>query len=135
MKKIISLVLVVSVIGVFISCKSIDYAQPSFDRANSYVIDSYSVRGSLEDNVRIFNRTTRTNISFTVYVHDPDDRVWKEYGTGNLKGPGDADFISSRLSGNLDDYRYFAIRALDGRNYRYSIDKSRNDLYIYIYER
>jgi hypothetical protein len=36
------------------------------------------------------------------------DNVWKEYGTGNLKVPGDADFIDSRLLGDLDDYRYFA---------------------------
>ena len=135
MKKTVLPVLILSIIGIFLSCKSLDYAQPAFDRSNSYVIDSYSARGSLEDKIRIYNRTGRTNISFTVYVHDPKDNVWKEYGTGNLKVPGDADFISSRLSGDLDDYRYFAIRALDGRNYRYSFDKSSNDLHIYIYDR
>jgi len=135
LKKTVLPVLILSIIGIFLSCKSLDYAQPAFDRSNSYVIDSYSARGSLEDKIRIYNRTGRTNISFTVYVHDPKDNVWKEYGTGNLKVPGDADFISSRLSGDLDDYRYFAIRALDGRNYRYSFDKSSNDLHIYIYDR
>jgi hypothetical protein len=135
MKKMVLLVLVLSIIGIFMSCKSLDYAQPVFDKPNSYVSDSYSVRGGLEDNIRIYNRTTKTGISFTVYLHDPKDNIWKVYGTGNLKGPGDADFVSSKLSGDLDDYRYFAIQALDGKDYRYDFDKSRDDLHIYIYDR
>jgi uncharacterized protein YxeA len=66
MKKIVSLVLVLSVIGVFISCKSIDYAQPSFDRANSFVIDSYSVRGSLEDK----NSIDKKSNDLYIYIYD-----------------------------------------------------------------
>jgi len=131
MKKIL-LVLVFSAIGIFMLNKPLIYAQPTIDKPNSFVIDSESVRGDLEDNVKIYNNTTRTGISFTVYVYDSKKKKWIEYGTGNLKGPGDSDNIRSRLSGDLDDYRYFAIQALDKRNYKYSFEKKRNDLYIYI---
>jgi hypothetical protein len=126
------IVLVLGVIGILMSCTSLDYAQPDFEKPNSYVIDSFSTRGDLEDNIRIINQTTKTGISFRVYLHHPKDNVWVEYGVGDLKEPGDAAFISSRLSGDLDDYRYFAIEALDGKEYNYSFYKTRNDLYITI---
>jgi len=132
MKKMILVVAALSVAGIFAACKSLDYAQPPFEKPHSFVIDSYSVRGDLEDNIRIYNQTKKTGLSFTVYVHDPKANVWQVYGTGNLKGSGDADYVSSKLSGDLDDYRYFAIEALDGKDYSYKFDKSRNDLHIFI---
>jgi hypothetical protein len=122
----------ISIMGVFMSCKSIDYPQPSFEKPNTYVIDSASVRGGLEDNVRLYNQTTKTDISFRVYLHDPKKNIWVEYGIGNLKGFGDTDFIKSNLAGELDKYRYFAIEALDGNAYNYNFYKSRDDLYISI---
>jgi hypothetical protein len=131
MKKIL-LVLVLSTIGIFISNKTLVYAQPTFNKPNSFVIDSNSVRGDLEDNIKIYNQTSRSGISFKLYVYDSKKKTWIEYGTGDLKGPGDSDTISSRLSGDLDDYRYYAIQALDNRNYKYNFDKKRNDLLIYI---
>jgi len=101
-----------------------------------FVIDTYKARGHLEDNVRLYNRTTRANISFNVYLQDPrDNNRWKLYGTGFLKGPGDTEFIKSRMSGDLEDYRFFAIQAQDTRDYRYDFEKKHNDLYIYIYDK
>jgi len=145
MKKIL-LIIILCAIGIFISYKPLVYAQPAqtfkpevknslpaFNKPNSFVFDSYSVRGDLEDNIRIHNQTTRSGISFTVYLYDSKNKKWKVYGTGDLKGPGDTDFISSKLSGNLKNYRYYAIQALDRRNYRYTFEKKRDDLYIYIY--
>jgi hypothetical protein len=125
-------IMILVFIGILMSCKSLNYPQPAFEKANSFVIDSFSERGSLEDRIRIYNQTTKTGISFTVYVHDPKKNEWKVYGTGNLKGKGDADFVSSDLSGDLEDYRYFAIVALDGKNYAYSFYKKSNDLHITI---
>ena len=125
-------ILVLGFIGIFMSCKSLDYSQPDFDKSNSFVIDSYSEKGGLEDNVRIYNQTSKTGISFTVYVHNFKNNMWKIYGTGYLKGRGDADFISSGLSGELDNYRYFAIEALDGNDYAYTFYKKSNDLHISI---
>jgi len=122
-------------IGVFMSCASLNYSQPDFNTPNSFVIDSFSVRGSLEDNIRLYNMTKKTGISFKVYLHDHKNDVWKEFGTGKLKGPGDTEFISSKLSGKLDNYRYFAIVALDGKNYKYNFYKKRNDLHIEITEK
>jgi hypothetical protein len=135
MKKIVLVVVVLGVIGIFAACKSIDYAKPSFEKSHSFVIDSYAADGSLEDNIRLYNQTKKTGISFTVYVHDPKTMQWKVYGTGNLKGPGDTDFIDSRLYGELDDYRYYAIEALDGKDYSYDFDKKRNDLHIFIFNK
>jgi len=132
MKKTVSVVVVLSVIGIIAACKSIDYAKPSFEKSHSFVIDSYAANGDLEDNIRLYNQTSKTGISFTVYVHDPKTMQWKVYGTGNLKEPNDADFIDSKLSGDLDDYRYFAIEALDGKDYSYNFYKKRNDLHITI---
>jgi hypothetical protein len=129
MKKV---VLILGIVCIFMSCKSLDYAQPDFEMPSSYVIDSYSVSGDLEDNIRIYNQTTKTGISFKVYLHDPKKNEWVVYGTGVLKEKGDADYISSKLSGDLDDYRYFAIEALDGNDYSYSFYKRRNDLHITI---
>jgi hypothetical protein len=99
---------------------------------HSFVIDSFSVPGKLEDNVIIYNQTTKTGISFKVSVHHPKDNVWIQYGIGELKEPGDRDTIRSKISGDLDDYRYFAIEALDGNEYTYNFYKNRNDLNITI---
>jgi hypothetical protein len=133
MKKIL-FVMVLSAIGIFMPNKPLVYAQPTINKPNSFVIDTNSVRGDLEDNIRIHNQTSKTGISFTVYVYNEKKKTWIEYGTGSLKGPGDTEFISSKLSGDLDDYRYFAIQALDKNSYRYTFEKKRNDLYIYIYD-
>jgi len=147
MKKI-SLIIVLCAIGIFISYKPLIYAQPAqtfksdernslpaFNKPNSFVFDSNSVRGKLEDNIRLCNLSKNADISFTVYLYDSKSKTWKVYGTGKLKGPGDTDFISSKLSGELKYYRYYAIQALDKRNYRYSFEKKRDDLYIYIHNK
>jgi len=152
MKKIFMLVIALSITGIFMSCKAGD-AQSASNRLKAaneksasneqqdapkrdfFVIDSQSVSGNLEDNIRLNNKTSRTGISFTVYLRASKDDKWKEYGTGNLKGPGDTDFISSKLSRTLKNYRYYAIQPTDMRNYRYDFEKKHNDLYIYIYDK
>ena len=132
MKKQFSVVVVLTVICVLWGCSSIDYPRPHIDRPSAYVIDTYLVKGGFEDYVRLVNQTSQTDIAFKIYLHDPKKFNWIEYGTGNLKGPDDSITVKSGLSGNLDRYRYFAIEALDGNNYKYDFKKSRNDLYIYI---
>jgi len=165
MKKFFMFVLVLSFFGIFMSCKARDNAQPASTdqqasgnqaatndqqasgnqaastaqeapkRPEFIVIDTQSVRGSLRDRVRLHNKTSRTGISFTVYLRDPKDNQWIVYGKGDLKGPGDTEFINSKLSGDLEYYRYFAIQPQDLRNYRYDFEKTHNDLYIYIYDK
>jgi len=147
MKKIL-FIIILCAIGIFISNKPLVYAQPAqtfkpevknslpaFNKPNSFVLDSYSVRGDLEDNIRLCNQSSNSGISFTVYLYNSKSKTWKVYGTGNLKGPGDTDFISSNFSGNLKNYRYYAIQALDKRNYKYTFEKKHDDLYIYIYNK
>ena len=164
MKKIFLFVLVLSIAGIYMSCNKVravvhEATRPDSEKeqvsekaksaekqqaeekkqepkkAEFHVIDSRSKRGDLEDKVRLYNRTSRANITFSVYLLDPRDDKWKLYGTGNLKGPGDTEYVSSKLSGELENYRYFAIQAKDTRDYRYDFEKSHNDLYIYIYDK
>ena len=155
MKKVLMFVVAFSVIGIFMSCKAGDASnkQKSSDKIKAaneqsasneketapkpefFVIDSQSVSGNLEDNIRLYNKSSRTGISFTVYLRASKDDKWREYGTGNLKGPGDTDFISSKLSRTLKNYRYYAIQPTDLRTYRYDFEKKHNDLYIYIYDK
>jgi hypothetical protein len=147
MKKIL-LIIVLCAIGIFIPYKPLVYAQPAqtfkpkvknnlpaFNKPNSFVFDSNTASGNLEDKIRLNNHTTRSDISFTVYLYDSKSKTWKVYGTGKLKGSGDTDFVDSKLSGELKNYRYYAIQALDKRNYKYTFEKKRNDLYIYIYDK
>jgi hypothetical protein len=129
------LVMGLAIACMFMSCKSIDYAQPDFGSSHSYVIDMYSVSKDIEDNIRLINRTTKSDISFKVSLHDPKNFIWVEYGVADLKEPGDTAFISSKLSGKLDRYRYAAIEALDGNDYGYNFYETRSDLYINITDR
>jgi hypothetical protein len=135
MKKFVLVLSVVGIISIFVSCKSLDYAQPDFERPHSFVLDIYTVSNSIEDNIRLINQTKKGGISFKVSLHDFDKFAWIEYGVGELKDPGDTAFIRSKLSGDLDDYRYLAIEALDGNDYNYNFSERSNDLYIYITER
>jgi hypothetical protein len=133
MKKIIILMLVLVVF--LMSCKSIDYNdydQPDASIPNSYVIDSRSMGGNLNDRIRLYNRSTNSFISFVVYCHDPQTHEWIKFGSGMLKGPNDTHFISSSLNGKLKRYRYYAIEAEDGNEYKYSFFKNSNDLHILI---
>jgi hypothetical protein len=135
MKKIVLILSVVYIFGIFISCTSLDYARPDLDVPHSYVIDAKSVSKNIEDNIRLVNQTSVSNISFKVYAHDSKTFIWVVYGEASLKGNGDTAFVRSKLSGKLDKYRYFAIEALDGNDYNYNYYESRDDLYINIHDK
>ena len=120
----------------FFSCQSmIDYEQPTINIPHTYIIDSYMVQGNMEDNVRLISKSQKPDISFKVYIHDPETMTWIIYGTALLTGFDDTSFVRSGLSGDLDSYRYFAIEASDGQEYKYEFKKLRNDLYIYIFDK
>ena len=134
MKKTILVFVIFFVAGSFFSCKTIDYAQPGFEIPKSAVFDSYSMPGRLKDFIRLVNQSSKTGFSFRVYYHNPDSNAWEIFGVGNLKEPGDRDFVKSALSGKLDKFRYYAIEAMDGNKYNYSFVKTRSDLYINIFD-
>lgn len=114
------------------AANAINHRQPTIDIPNTYVIDTASVSGSMKDRIRLINKSTKTDIEFTIYAHDQSDNTWFSFGTGALKWVNDTAFIKSKFNGKLKNYRYYAIEALDGNNYRYEIKKTRNDLYISI---
>jgi hypothetical protein len=134
MKKMSFVILVMSLACILISCTSLgslEYPEPEFDKPSSYVIDALKVKGSYKDNIRLFNESSDSKMNFNVYLHHPGTHEWVFFGTGELKGKGDADTIDSKIN-HIDKYRYFAIEALNGKNYKYQITKDHNDLYITI---
>ena len=136
MKKV--LLMIFAVLGIM-SCVSVstdlNYSQPAIDIPNAYVIDSSLATGNLRDNIRLHNQSKETGISFRVYVHEPETKTWQAYGIGYLKAPGDTDFISSIMKVKLNNIRYYAIEPLDGNEYKYEFNKTRNDLYIFIFDK
>ena len=80
------------------------------------------------------NKSSELNISFKVYVYDPKTNIWLYYGVETLRKLNDTAFIRSGLEGKLRNYRYFAIESMDNRDFKYEITKTRNDLYIYVFQ-
>jgi hypothetical protein len=109
-----------------------DYPEPVFDRPNSRVIDTYSVRGNADDYVKLHNNTRDTGITFRVYVHNRQSNRWLVFGTGVLKGPGDIDTINSAVS--LRGIRYLAIESLNDKDYEVDFYKRRDDIHINIFD-
>ena len=157
MKKFFTLVIVLSIAGIFVSgCKRDDSQQASPQASNKQqtadkqqdlnkqfapdnpdfnVFDMHKVSRDLRHRIRLNNKTTKTGISFTVHLLDPKDNKWKEFGTGILKGPGDTEYIISKFAWNLKNYRYGAIQPRDKKTYRYSFEENDGNLYIYIYDK
>ncbi len=136
MKKLSIVIMCMLLGGILNSCTTLglldlDYSEPQFDKQYVYVIDSFKADGEFEDYVKLHNASTDSGISFNIYVHHPSTYEWLVYGTGILKGHGDTDTIDSGMSG-IDNYRYFAIEALNNKNYKYQFYTNRNDLHITI---
>jgi hypothetical protein len=135
MKNLLAAFSVIVFVCFFDSCatsRSLDYPQPEFDKPSVYVIDTFSVKGSFEDYIKLHNNSADSNMDFNVYIHHPGSHEWVLYGTGILKGFGDTDTIDSTIDDDIDKYRYFAIESLNGKEYKYSLSKSSNDLHIAI---
>jgi hypothetical protein len=134
MKKACFFVLVTSFVCSFNSCvslESLDYPQPAFDNPLVYIIDTSKVDGNLKYYIKLHNTSNDSNINFRVYIHNPGNQEWIVYGIGNLKGPGDTDTIDSGIK-DINKYRYFAIESMNGKNYKYQLYTSLNNLHINI---
>jgi hypothetical protein len=123
----------VLVIGLLLSCCAsyIDYPRPSFEKPNMHVIDSYDANGYIEDYVKLHNNSGDSDISFRIYIHEPETKRWVVLGSGFLKEPGDVDTIDSAIS-DLDRYRYFAVESLNDKDYEMEFYERNNDLHISI---
>jgi len=131
MKNLLVVISIAALMCGFISCKSLDYPEPEFDKPSVYVIDAFKTDGSFEDYVKLHNNSSDSEIGFNVYIHKPDTLEWVLYGTGHLTGAGDTDTIDSKIRG-IDNYRYFAIESLNGKKYKYSFYCASDDLHINI---
>jgi hypothetical protein len=132
MKKLLVLMPIAALMCGFISCASLvdlNYPEPAFDKPYSYVIDASLARGDYEDNIRVYNKSSDSDIGFKVYVHSPKTNEWVLYGIASLKGIGDTNLIDTEMKG-IENYRYFAIESLNGKNYKYYFYEDRDDLII-----
>jgi hypothetical protein len=107
----------------------IEYPQPEFNKPFVTVIDASKTDGQFEDNVKLHNKSTDSNIRFNIYAHDPKTNEWFLYGAGSLKGAGDTDTVNSKIK-DISKYRYFAVESLNGKDYKYQFYESRDDLHI-----
>ena len=135
MKNVLVVISILALICGLNSCNTLDealnYPEPAFDNPNAYVIDSTLAKGSMEDFVRLNNKSRDSNIDFKVYMHRPSTQQWMLYGTSSLKGPGDSDQVDTDFKrGGIEDYRYFAIEPLNGKQYKYEFFKLFKDLVI-----
>ena len=141
MKKLSTIIMIMILICIFDSCKSLgslnypepEFTKPQFDKPLVFVIDTFKVKGKFKDYVKLHNNSTDSNIRFNIYVHHPGTQAWMVYGTGILKGSGDTDTIDSGMS-DVDSYRYFAIESLNDKKYSYQFYKSHSDLHITIFD-
>lgn len=110
---------------------------PNFGNPRAVVLDTASVAGNIKDNVKLINLSEDENISFTVHAYVQKSKnkqgEWQTYGTGYLKEFYDGDTIDSPLEGKIKSVRYFAIAPDAKGDYKYTIEKKRNDLYINIF--
>ena len=73
--------------------------------------------------------TDRSGEICDLYAKKADDEPWQKVGVSFLKNFGDTDFCDSALA-NVAQYRYFAVLPHNNHDYRYSLSKKHNDLYI-----
>ena len=94
-----------------------------------YEIDATTIAGKFKDNVRIINQSDDANMGFDVYARKTDADKWLQIGAAFVKGKSDGDTVNAAIE-NVADYRYFAVAPHNGKNYRYTATKARNDLVI-----
>ncbi|MBQ3825980.1 MAG: caspase family protein, partial [Spirochaetaceae bacterium] len=97
--------------------------------SRAFQFDATAVQGKFKDNVRFFSEIADRNVGFDLYAKKADDEPWQKVGVSFLKNFGDTDFCDSALA-NVAQYRYFAVLPHNKHDYRYSLSKKHNDLYI-----
>jgi len=110
---------------------------PAFNDASAYVLDASTLPGSMKDNVKIINVSSKAaNFDITVYAYDDATSGWLIFGKGHLKGLGDKATVKSlnKKLVKLGNYRYFAIKTSVDNPFRYSQAKGNNDLNVWIYD-
>ncbi|MBP3710807.1 MAG: hypothetical protein J6I73_10490 [Treponema sp.] len=134
MKKLIP---VATVIAALMCISATAQDVPAFDNPRAVVLDTSTVPGSMKDNVKLINLSEDENISFTVHAYVQKSKnkpgEWQTYGSGYLKEFYDGDTIDSPLEDKIKNIRYFAIAPDAKGDYKYTIEKKRNDLYINVF--
>ena len=112
---------------------SFNTPMPEAPDENAFVFDASAIKGKAKDNIRFVNSSYDDNISFFVFYFDEQNSSWNIYGTANLKGFGDTDFVDSPSEVKLNKIRYFAVVSKNEKAYEYQIKKTSDDLYVYVF--
>ncbi|MCH5292087.1 MAG: hypothetical protein J1D88_10105 [Treponema sp.] len=109
-------------------------ACPRFDKnPDAFVFDVASLGEDADENLKIrCYFVPKGKVSFLVSVYDRKSRKWIQWGTAEVKRNGDTQKVKGGKHGDLDDYRYFAVEAMDGQEYNYVPLVDDDDLYINI---
>lgn len=105
---------------------------PVFDDPNACVIDTWSLKGVAQEQVKLVNRTSSTYLELTVYCYNPEGGKWEIYGSIMLLGYNNCNSVESPFEDKLAWFRYFAVQTKDGKRYDYYAEVRRQDLCVYI---
>ncbi len=110
-------------------CKKTESDEPPAG-AEGTLLDTKSLKGKISDNIRLISGIEEKK-SFIVFFYNSKKELWQPFGSAELLRYADTAFIDSKVS--VDRYRWYSIKAEDGKEYRYEISAKHNDLYINIW--
>ena len=92
-----------------------------------------NIRGNFKENVRFQSQTNDEKIAFDLYARKSEDDNWQKVASAYLKKFKDTDTQIPAFTDSMEKYRYFAVVAQNGKQYRYVVKKENNDLYITVF--
>ena len=114
MKKLICTILTCMAFAVSVAAQNTtakidtNYEMPEGPSSNSFVFDSFELKGQNPTKVCVINYTTYRSVSFEIFVHSAITKQWESLGKANLRAFADRTEIGQKYK-NLSKMRYFAI--------------------------
>ena len=107
-------------------------ACPAFaQNPKAFVFDAAALDDDADENLKITGYLSAGGeVTFRVYAYDAKKRAWIVWGTADIGHNGDTEKVKGGKHDDLDDYRYFAVEALNGQDYKYMPLVKDNDLFV-----
>lgn len=116
-----------------------DLSKPEFPRwtgdSKPYMFDTQSFSDIPDEEMKIVSSSAGVIGFYTVYVYDKKTAQWIIFGSTQTKKPNSAAKV--KRAGDVEDidnYRYYAVVAQDGRSHNYSALPNGDDLFVYVSE-
>lgn len=105
---------------------------PAFpNNPKAFVFDVKTLDDDADENLKIRGYLSSSGeVTFRVFAYDAKKHAWIVWGTADIGHNGDTEKVKGGKHDDLDDYRYFAVEALDGRDYKYMPLVEGDDLFI-----